>query len=138
MSSSNLKAAIVRRFVLVSAGVLLHTSGALAGQPAADAQQQARDLLSGPVSRSPSTAVGEHWVPNVDPQEHARRLILGMPNLGGTGPTVVPQLAESTLDNHRAYVDSQELARSMVLRDEAPKTSSARRSASMAHSADSR
>ena len=124
MSSFTLKAAINRRLALVSAGFLLCTSGAPAGQPAEDAQQQARDLLTGAVNRqetmaykSPSIVVSEYSVSNIDPQENARRLILGMPNIGGAGPMIVPKVAESTPDNRRTYPDAQELARRMVLGD---------------------
>jgi hypothetical protein len=144
MSSFASRTTIGRRLMLVSVGFLFYTSGAHAGQPAADAQQQAKDLLTGAVNtlntmpyRSPSIAVGEHWVPNIDPQECARRMILGMPNVGATGPTVVPSFAQLTPDNRRTYLDPQELARRMVLGDEAVKTPNAKRSASMAQGVDS-
>jgi hypothetical protein len=123
--------------VLVSIGILVHTSGALAGQPVGDAQQSARDLLTGEVNRqmaiahnSPRPPVGKHWALNIDPQEQARRLILGTPNVCGVAdPTVAPALAESTRAKSRIYTDPQELARRMILGAEAAKTPRQGRSA---------
>jgi hypothetical protein len=68
------------------------------GEPVEDAQQQARDLLTGAVKRpatkdhtSPSLGVGEYREPNLDPQEQVRRLISGTPPLSvGATPTMAP------------------------------------------------
>jgi hypothetical protein len=93
------------------------------GQPVEDAQQQARDLLTGVVKRpatkeqtSPSLGVGKYREPNLDPQEQARRLISGTSPLSvGATPTMAPTFAGQLTRNPRTYSDPQESARRMIL-----------------------
>jgi hypothetical protein len=120
------------RSVLVSAGILACTSGALAEQPIGDAQQQARDLLTGTFDRQvtvthdlPSHAVRERWMPGIDPQEQARRLISGTSNVGDAAR---PRVAAK----RHTYGDPQELAQRMVLGEEAAKAPGPKREASAA------
>jgi hypothetical protein len=143
MRSFTFKKAVDHQSALVSVGILFHTSAALAGQPAGDAQEQARDLLTGALIqqatltyKSPSPAVGERWTPNIDPQEQARRLILGTPN-AVAGPTVDRTLADASPVNRHTNSNPQELARRMILGDKAAKTPSPRHSASAAQGVDS-
>jgi len=100
-----------------------------AAEDVGDAQVQARDLLSGTVGgrakvidESPSISADGHQTSSLDPQEQARQLILGKPNLGrftGRATALGPQLNEtsavSTRDDHRTYADPQESARRMIL-----------------------
>lgn len=93
------------------------------GEPVEDAQQQARDLLTGAVKRpatrdhtSRSLEGEEHKVPNLDPQEQARRLILGTAHFSdGATPTIASTLAALLSRNRRTYSDPQESARRMIL-----------------------
>src|SRR5580658_1538657 len=104
MNLFTLKAAIVHPFAIVAVLSFLSANGAFAGQSIGDAQQQARNLLSRPIAqqatkahKDQSRAVGERLAANIDPQEQARRLILGTHNAGKV-PTqsVVRAFAEST------------------------------------------
>jgi len=121
--------------VLISAVFLLRAHDVLAAEDVGDAQAQARDLLSGTVGgrakvidESPAISADGHPTPTLspqptlDPQEQARQLILGKPNLGritGRAAALGPQLNEtsavSTRDDHRTYADPQESARRMIL-----------------------
>jgi hypothetical protein len=110
---------LARRLALLSAGLLLQSNALFAAEIAADAQMQARDLLTGtvdgrprPVDPSPAISNGGTQASVVDPQEQARRLILGQPNVGG----IADRTASST-DSRRGhgYRDPQELARRMIL-----------------------
>jgi len=104
----------MRRYglVLISSAFLFQADNVLAAEAAVDAQMQARDLLSGTVGgraktndESPAnTADGQH-TSNVDPQEQARRLILGQPNVDRTHEPA------AALE----YSDPQETARRMIL-----------------------
>jgi hypothetical protein len=100
------------RLMLISAGILLHANGALAAQFVCDPQMQADDLLSGTtggrakvVAVSPAgPTYGRHAL-NPDPQQQARRLILGEP--------ISAAIARQNI--RRAYADGQESARRMLL-----------------------
>src|SRR6266403_749997 len=91
MNSLSHSAKILRYgLALISAAFLFQADNVLAAEAADDAQMQARDLLSGTVGgraktidESPNRANGQP-TSNVDPQEQARRLILGQPNVDGT------------------------------------------------------
>jgi hypothetical protein len=109
---------LARRLALLSAGLLLQSHTLLAAEIAADAQMQARDLLTGTVDgrpriadRSPAIANGWAQASVVDPQEQARRLILGRPSLGGVYETAGS--AES--QRGHGYGDPQDSARRMIL-----------------------
>ena len=107
--------------VLISAAILLHANNGLAADLVGDAQMQARDLLSGTVNgqaktfdASPAIPADGHRTPNLDPQEQARQLILGKPNVGGVaGSKVAP--AVSARGKRRGYSDPQKSAQRMIL-----------------------
>jgi hypothetical protein len=120
------------RLVLISAGILLHASGALAENFAGDPQMQASDLLSGTVrgrakivdisNASPATPAHGRPASNPDPQEQARRLILGESNSAGTADRAVAFDSKSksttvvSVQNiGGTYADGQESAQRMLL-----------------------
>jgi hypothetical protein len=110
---------LARRLALLSAGLLLQSNTLFAAEVAADGQMQARDLLTGRVEGQPrvvdhSSAIssGGAKASVVDPQEQARRLILGRSGIAGI-PDRTVTYAESERD--RGYGDPQELARRMIL-----------------------
>jgi hypothetical protein len=115
--------------VLISAVFLFHPVNALAAESAVDAQMQARDLLSGTVGgraktvgESPANPADGHQASSLDPQEQARQLILGKPNVdesNGQAAALEPKMntapAVSTRRTDGAYADPQESARRMIL-----------------------
>jgi hypothetical protein len=117
------------RLVLMSAAILLHATGALAGELVVDAQMQARDLLSGAVSgraktldTSPPIPADGRQASNLDSQEQARQLILGKANFGGVAALTVPAdstakvtPAVSTRGERRVHSSAQESAQRMIL-----------------------
>jgi hypothetical protein len=114
--------------MLASAGLLLCANGALAAEVVGDAQMQARDLLSGTVGGRPKFAdvssaipTDDRHVPNLDPQEQARDLILGK-NYAGTAHQAASldlktdaMPVASVQRIRRADIDGQELAQRMLL-----------------------
>jgi hypothetical protein len=117
---------LARRAALLSAGFLVQSNILFATEIAADAQMQARDLLSGTVNgrprivdKSPSPPSDGSRAPVVDAQEQARRLILGTPRLHGTTDettAIAPTKKERTESPHGGvYADPQESARRMIL-----------------------
>jgi hypothetical protein len=105
--------------VLASAGILLHAHSTLAKDVFGDAQIQARELLSvGERSKAAQAAavISAAHAFNVEPQEQARRLILGKP----AGDRVADRLVGSDLEMtamrrvQPAASDPQEAARRMV------------------------
>jgi hypothetical protein len=109
---------LAQRLALLSAGFLLQSHTLFAAEIASDAQMQARDLLMGTVDgrprivdRSPAISSGGAQVSVVDPQEQARRLILGQPSVDAADKTAVS--AES--ERGHGYGDPQESARRMIL-----------------------
>jgi len=121
----------IRRYglVLISAAFLFQADNVLAAEATVDAQMQARDLLSGTVGgraktidESPANTADGQQTSNVDPQEQARRLILGQPNVDGTHDRaaaleskVNATPAGSARTDHGPYSDPQESARRMIL-----------------------
>jgi hypothetical protein len=109
-----------RRWVLISAGILLYANGAIAAPSVGDAQRQARDLLlgtangpAGSIDRFPAVAADGH---SKDPQEQARQMILGTGHDSSVAdPAVASTPAVSAGTNHRTYSDPQELARRFIL-----------------------
>jgi hypothetical protein len=82
---------LARRAALLSAGLLVQSNILFAAEIAADAQMQARDLLTGTVNgrprivdKPPSPPSDGPQAPVVDAQEQARQLILGTPSFHGT------------------------------------------------------
>jgi hypothetical protein len=112
-----------RGMVLISAVFLLQAHNALAAESVGDAQMQARDLLSGTVGgrartvdESPAMPADGRQTSSLEPQEQARQLILGKPNVNATpDPSTRGTPVLSTRGDHRTYPDPQESARRMIL-----------------------
>jgi hypothetical protein len=115
-----------RPLALLSAAFLLQTGGALTAARAGDAQSQARELLSqstaGSVAAQSDTVPGGSSLPDLDPQEQARRILLGTPSAGGEAEVAAPRYAKSTSaagivgrGDRRAHFDAQEMARRIIL-----------------------
>jgi hypothetical protein len=119
MDSPNRVKTLAQRLALLSAGLLLQSNTLFAAEIAADAQMQARDLLTGMVDGRPRLVDRSHAVPGdgpqasvVDPQEQARRLILGTSSIGG-----IADKAATSAESQRGHGhgDPQELAQRMIL-----------------------
>jgi hypothetical protein len=117
-----------RPLVLMSAALLLQTGGVLVAARAGDAQTQARELLTqttgaeSVAARFNALPDGESSLAARDPQEQARRVILGTQSAGGSAKPAAPRFAKSTSlagaagrEHGRAYPDAQEMARRMIL-----------------------
>jgi hypothetical protein len=128
MTSSKLTKTSNRPLVLLSAALLLQTGGTLVTARAGDAQTQARELLSQTTGdRSGTAKIKPHAVDGTslaapDPQEQARRVLLGTPSAVGEAGVSASRYAKSTSpaggvgrDHRRAYGDAQEMARRMIL-----------------------
>ena len=128
MTSSKLTKTSGRPLVFLSAALLLQTGGALVAARAGDAQTQARELLTqttgarSVVARINLLPDGQTSLAAGDPQEQARRVILGTQSAGGSAKVAGPRYAKSTLlaevagrEHRRAYSDAQEMARRMIL-----------------------
>ena len=126
MTSSKLIKTSNRPLALLSAVFLLQTGGALTVARAGDAQTQARELVSqttaGRSVAAQSNALPDRGtsLPGLDPQEQARRVLLGTQGAGGEA--AAPRYAKSTSPSGvagrghgRAYSDAQEMARRMIL-----------------------
>jgi hypothetical protein len=117
-----------RRLMLASAGLLLCANGALAAEVVGDAQIQARDLLSVSVGGrsqmdvlSSAIPTDDRQVPNSDPQEQARDLVLGK-NIAGAShqaasldskTDAMPSASVQRI--RRADIGSRELAQRMLM-----------------------
>ena len=119
MMSSTLPKSLTRALSVAAAAMLLQAGGAVAADLTDDAQTQARELLSGrPASRSASVSDtdtdatrGAVSAPALEPQDQARRLILG-------SRSPLQAKAESPAverASRRAHVDALEMARRMIL-----------------------
>jgi hypothetical protein len=129
MNLHNHAKALGHGLVLFSSLFLLQANNVLAAEAVGDAQMQARDLLSGSVGgrtkivdESRAISPGSDQTSSLDPQEQARRLILGKPHVGGTsgravavGPKMNAAPAVPTRGDRRTYADPQESARRMIL-----------------------
>jgi hypothetical protein len=128
MTSSKLTKTSNRPLLLLSAAFLLQTGGALTAARAGDAQAQARELISqttaGRSVDAPSKVLPDGGISSaaLDPQEQARRVILGTHIADGEAEVAAPRYAKSTSpagvvgrDHGRAHSDAQEMARRMVL-----------------------
>jgi hypothetical protein len=126
MSSLNPAKMFGHGLVLISAAFLFQADDVRAAEVAGDAQVQARDLLSGAVGgrpktvdESPANPADGHQTSGLDPQEQARQLILGKPNVDGRAAALEPKVnatrAVSARDDHDTYADPQESARRMIL-----------------------
>jgi hypothetical protein len=107
-------------------------------EPIADAQQQARDLITGwhdhqvtVADESPGLALREDSTKSIDAQEQARGLILGTSTFGNRMDRMA---AATTTDsppmNRHTTLDPHELARRMILGGEAAKNPGLKRSVS--------
>jgi hypothetical protein len=126
MTSSKLIKTSNRPLALLSAAFLLQTGGALTAARAGDAQTQARELVS-QTTAGRSVAAQSNALPDggtslaaQDPQEQARRVLLGTQGAGGE--VAAPRYAKSTSPSgvagrghRRAHSDAQEMARRMIL-----------------------
>jgi hypothetical protein len=128
MTSSKLTKTSNRPLALLSAAFLLQTGGALTSARAGDAQTQARELVSqttadrSVAAQSDTLPGGGSSLPALDPQEQARRILLGTPSVGGETKVAGPRYAKSTSaagvagrGDRRAHSDAQENARRMIL-----------------------
>jgi hypothetical protein len=118
----------IRPLALLSAALLLQAGGALAAARAGDAQTQARELVS-PTTAGRTVAAQSNALPDggtslaaLDPQEQARRVLLGTQRAGGEAEVAVPRYAKSTSpvgvvgrSDRRVHSDAQEMARHMIL-----------------------
>jgi hypothetical protein len=116
-----------RPLAIAAAAMLLQAGGAFAADLPHDAQTQARELLSGrPASRTASVsdtaaATGDAASARaLEPQDQARRLILGSRSVGAEIkplPLQATAVAPSAVApaGRRAHVDALELARRMIL-----------------------
>jgi hypothetical protein len=89
MSSSISMKVLSRRLILLSAAILFNANTVFAADRVGDAQMQARDLLSGTVGGRAKTvdqsfaiSADLHQESYPDPQEQARRMILGAEGSG--------------------------------------------------------
>ena len=126
MSSRIAMKILSRHLMVISAAILFNANTVLAANRVGDAQTQASDLLSGTVDGRTKTVdksfavSADHQEPYPDPQEQARRLILGTPAFEGTvGREFLVQLKTdlpvSARQNVHAHSDPQDLARRMIL-----------------------
>jgi hypothetical protein len=128
MTSSKLIDTSNRPLVLLSAAFLLQAGGALAADRASDAQAQARELVSqtiagrSPAAQSNALPGSGTSLASPDPQEQARRLLLGTQNAGGEAEVAAARYAKSASPagvvgggHRRAHADAQEMARRMIL-----------------------
>jgi len=128
MTSSKLTKTSSHPLVFLSAALLLQTGGALVAARAGDAQTQARELLTqttgarSVAARFNPLPDGETSVAAWDPQEQARRVILGTQSAGGSAKVAGPRYAKPTSlaeaagrEHGRAYSDAQQMARRMIL-----------------------
>lgn len=118
----------VHCLALISAAVLLYANNGLAADSVGDAQMQARDLLAGTVNgrdkafdASHTNPAGGHRAPEVDPQEQARRLVLGKPTVGvvtslrSAAPKTTVSPTVSAGGKRQGYSDPQKSAQRMIL-----------------------
>jgi hypothetical protein len=118
----------IRPLVLLSAAFLLQTGGVLAADRAGDAQAQARELVSQSTAGR-SVAAQSNALPDggtssaaLDPQEQARRVLLGTQSAGDEAEAAAARRAKSTSPagvvgrgHGSAHADAQEMARRMIL-----------------------
>jgi hypothetical protein len=109
-----------RLVLLGSTAFLFHTGGVLAADRADDAQAQARELLAGAATRSTAVATSAASAisqPALEPQEQARRLILGTPRDGAGVKRYSLNAKTSGAERRgirRVYPDAQTLAERMI------------------------
>jgi len=128
MTLSKLTKTSIRPLALLSAAFLLQSGGALTAARASDAQTQARELVS-QTTAGRSVAAQSNTLPDgetspaaLDPQEQARRVLLGTRSAGGVAEVAAPRYAKSTSPagvvgrgDRRTHSDAQEMARRMIL-----------------------
>jgi hypothetical protein len=130
MNSSISMKILNRSLILITAAILINANTVLAANRVGDAQMQARDLLSGTVGgrtktidKSLAISADHHQESYPDPQEQARRLILGKPSFDATASrefavqskTNAPVSVSARRNGHVYPDDPQELARRMIL-----------------------
>jgi hypothetical protein len=120
MTSLNFAKTLRRSLMLVSAALVFQSGAALAADGVGDAQTQARELLGGKAPSRPvaSTLRSEAAasIPGVEPQEQARRLILGTQSFDKAPAAVrVASASEVEHGDRRAPINAQALAQRMIL-----------------------
>jgi hypothetical protein len=116
-----------RPLSIISAALLFHVAGAVAADSAGDAQQQARELLTGRIATE-SAPLSERRADRsvrptgTDAQEQARRLLLGVNDSGvqGTKSTTRPDSAAAPVELNvqkgvPLHGDAQAMARRLLL-----------------------
>ena len=126
MTTLNLKKSLSRSLLVGSAAFLLYSGAVMAADRGGDAQAQARELLTGTAKRSAGFATSVPlpagiFQPALDPQEQARRLILGTPRAGIPVNNYAALNSKATSSPgaerrgvRRAYPDGQALADRMI------------------------
>ena len=121
MTSSRFSRTLRRPALWAAAALLLNTGAALAADDIGDGQAQARAFLAGstPVAHARATAarpeasVSASWV---DPQEQARRLILGAQGAGNVpAPQRIAQAEVARGSGAARRANPQALAQRMIL-----------------------
>jgi hypothetical protein len=120
MTSMNFAKTLRRSLILVSAALVFQTGAASAADGVGDAQTQARELLGGKAPSRPvvSTLRSEAAasLPGVEPQEQARRLILGIQSFDKARAAVrMASTSEVEHGDRRAPINAQALAQRMIL-----------------------
>ncbi len=106
---------------LIAAALLIHIGGAMAADPAADVQQQMRELLAGKITTRSAPATEWHDDatprPSADAQELARRLLLGATHSRFTGTEAVTTHENAVTPNEAILVQgyAQTMAQRLVL-----------------------
>lgn len=129
MISPSIGKSLSRSLVTASAALLFHIGPAAAADRGRDAQMQAGDLLSGTSARpsavrkvSSAAPGGAASQSGLDPQEQARRAILGIASLSAgaskaaavnSNPTSSIRLVGRSAPHARG--DAQDMARRMIL-----------------------
>ena len=124
MTSSRFSRTLRRPALWAAAALLLNTGAALAADDIGDGQAQARAVLAGhaPVAHARATAApteGAVSGPWVDPQEQARRLILGAQaasnGQAASNAPAEPRIAQAEVAGAARRANPQALAQRMIL-----------------------
>jgi hypothetical protein len=127
MTTSKLTKTSNRPLMLLSAALLLQTGSAMVTAHAGDAQTQARELLSQTTGDRSATAdiklrADETPRAALNPQEQARRVLLGPPSAAGEAGVAAARYAKSTStggvterNQRHSYSDAQEMARRVIM-----------------------
>lgn len=129
MTTLHIRGTLGRASALLLALFLVHAGGAIAADRTGDAQAQARELLSRATTHEPTAAAqvsavagGGSLPTESDPQEQARRLILGARSAYDAAASTRARSSNAGSFaravghyDRRARADGQEMARRMIL-----------------------